>query len=137
VEAMMEGVDVGPMAMPGTGETLGGGSTVSPEEARKAQLARFLVVTPSKQPQPKTKMKPEEEDVERKDAMEETTIDPTASLNPESIQMLTGEMANGTVEGAVDWLLQRLAARSMTTMTSLSCGTNSDNSNHVFLLQLR
>jgi len=116
----------------GEGETLGTSQDVlNPEQARQQRLAKFATVATESTPMETTTMSepPQEEpdkesiEVEMKEAIDEDDApakDPTADLDPAAIQTLTESMGlsliraqkgllhgnGGTVEGAVEWLMQ-------------------------------
>ena len=115
------------------GETLGGGSSVSPQDARAARLAKLGGSTPAADakpppPQPDEPMEVDKvgEDVEMEDAKESASAkdskpaaaDPTAGLDKVAVETLESMgfstlraqkallKGNGSVEGAIEWLDQ-------------------------------
>lgn len=117
----------------GEGNSLGGGGAqLSAEEARAQRLARFGSPAPAAAPASSESKDEEMKDVEPAPAAKEDTaaedttmdvepemIDPTSKLNPTDVETLTNSMGfsliraqkgllngNGSVEGAVDWLMQ-------------------------------
>jgi thiol-disulfide isomerase/thioredoxin len=113
----------------GGGQGLGGGGAGgqrSVEDARAARLAR-LGAAPAPAPAPATDPAETPKDVEMKDAAadecvvveEPEMVDPAANLSKESIESLSSSMGfsivraqkgllkgGGTVEGAIEWLMQ-------------------------------